>query len=167
MIRKLRRFRVLPLGEKLLFLEAFLLHLWVGLLLKVVPFRWIPRLFASRQSAVGSGQSETPMEAGSRTRTCPDEVGSVGMAVGSQQSAIVENIRDAVQRAGQVSPWRNRCLVSSLAGRCMLRRRQINSQIHLGIAKNAVGKTIAHAWLEAEGYEVVMKHGDYHDIYIF
>lgn len=57
MIRKLRRFRVLPLGEKLLFLEAFLLHLWVGLLLKVVPFRWIPRLFASRQSAVGSGQS--------------------------------------------------------------------------------------------------------------
>jgi len=138
MIRKLRRFRVLPLGEKLLFLEAFLLHLWVGLLLKVVPFRWIPRLFASRQSAVGS-----------------------------QQSAIVENIRDAVQRAGQVSPWRNRCLVSSLAARCMLRRRAINSQIHLGIAKNAVGKTIAHAWLEAEGYEVVMKHGDYHDIYIF
>ena len=138
MIRKLRRFRVLPLGEKLLFLEAFLLHLWVGLLLKVVPFRWIPRLFASRQSAVGS-----------------------------QQSAIVENIRDAVQRAGQVSPWRNRCLVSSLAGRCMLRRRQINSQIHLGIAKNAAEKTIAHAWLEAEGYEVVRKHGDYHDIYIF
>ncbi len=48
-----------------------------------------------------------------------------------------------------------------------VRRRAINSQIHLGIAKNAVGKTIAHAWLEAEGYEVVMKHGDYHDIYIF
>ena len=138
MIRRLRRFRVLPLGEKLLFLEAFLLHLWVGMLLMVVPFRRIPRLFASRQ-----------------------------LAVGSQQSAIVENIRDAVQRAGQVSPWRNRCLVSSLAGRCMLRRRQINSQIHLGIAKNAAGKTIAHAWLEAEGYEVVMKHGDYHDIYIF
>ena len=138
MIRKLRRFMALSFREKLLFVEAFLLHLWVGMLLMVVPFRRIPRLFASRQSAVGS-----------------------------QQSAIVENIRDAVQRAGQVSPWRNRCLVSSLAGRCMLRRRQINSQIHLGIAKNAAGKTIAHAWLEAEGYEVVRKHGDYHDIYVF
>ena len=138
MIRRLRRFMALSFREKLLFVEAFLLHLWVGMLLMVVPFRRIPRLFASRQSAVGS-----------------------------QQSAIVENIRDAVQRAGQVSPWRNRCLVSSLAGRCMLRRRQINSQIHLGIAKNAAGKTIAHAWLEAEGYEVVRKHGDYHDIYIF
>ena len=138
MIRKLRKFMALSFREKLLFVEAFLLHLWVGMLLMVVPFRRIPRLFASRQSAVGS-----------------------------QQSAIVENIRDAVQRAGQVSPWRNRCLVSSLAARCMLRRRAINSQIHLGIAKNAVGKTIAHAWLEAEGYEVVMKHGDYHDIYIF
>lgn len=138
MIRRLRKFMALSFREKLLFVEAFLLHLWVGMLLMVVPFRRIPRLFASRQSAVGS-----------------------------QQSAIVENIRDAVQRAGQVSPWRNRCLVSSLAARCMLRRRAINSQIHLGIAKNAVGKTIAHAWLEAEGYEVVMKHGDYHDIYIF
>ena len=138
MIRRLRRFMALSFREKLLFVEAFLLHLWVGMLLMVVPFRRIPRLFASRQSAVGS-----------------------------QQSAIVENIRDAVQRAGQVSPWRNRCLVSSLAGRCMLRRRQINSQIHLGIAKNAAGKTIAHAWLEAEGYEVVRKHGDYHEIYIF
>ena len=138
MIRRLRKFMALSFREKLLFVEAFLLHLWVGMLLMVVPFRRIPRLFASRQSAVGS-----------------------------QQSAIVENIRDAVQRAGQVSPWRNRCLVSSLAGRCMLRRRQINSQIHLGIAKNAAGKTIAHAWLEAEGYEVVMKHGDYHDLFIF
>ena len=138
MIRRLRKFMALSFREKLLFVEAFLLHLWVGMLLMVVPFRRIPRLFASRQSAVGS-----------------------------QQSAIVENIRDAVQRAGQVSPWRNRCLVSSLAGRCMLRRRQINSQIHLGIAKNAAGKTIADAWLEAEGYEVVRKHGDYHDIYIF
>ena len=63
-----------------------------------------------------------------------------------------------------------RSLVGSemcIRDRCMLRRRAINSQIHLGIAKNAAGKTIAHAWLEAEGYEVVRKHGDYHDIYIF
>jgi hypothetical protein len=87
--------------------------------------------------------------------------------VSGRQSGVVEKIQVAVQRAGWISPWRNRCLVSSLAGRCMLRRRQINSQIHLGIAKNAAEKTIAHAWLEAEGYEVVRKHGDYHDIYIF
>jgi len=177
-VRRLKKFSRLTSREQMLFLEALLLHIWIGMLLKIVPFRRIPRLFGSRSRPRagprifdppngGSGQSETPMEAESRTRTCPDEVGSVGTAVGSQQSAIVENIRDAVQRAGQVSPWRNRCLVSSLAGRCMLRRRQINSQIHLGIAKNAAEKTIAHAWLEAEGYEVVRKHGDYHDIYIF
>lgn len=167
MIRKLRRFRVLPLGEKLLFLEAFLLHLWVGLLLKVVPFRWIPRLFASRQSAVGSGQSETPMEAGSRTRTCPDEVGSVGSAVGSQQSAIVENIRDAVQRAGQVSPWRNRCLVSSLAARWMLRRRKIGSELSLGVAKDTKGNLVAHAWLKSGDFEIVEKRGSYTELFLF
>lgn len=167
MIRKLRRFRVLPLGEKLLFLEAFLLHLWVGLLLKVVPFRWIPRLFASRQSAVGSGQSETPMEAGSRTRTCPDEVGSVGSAVGSQQSAVIENIRDAVQRAGQVSPWRNRCLVSSLAGRCMLSRRDIPSQIWLGVIKSDKNRLQAHAWLKSGEIEVVDMKREFTSLYTF
>ncbi len=167
MIRKLRRFRVLPLGEKLLFLEAFLLHLWVGLLLKVVPFRWIPRLFASRQSAVGSGQSETPMEAGSRTRTCPDEVGSVGTAVGSQQSAVIENIRDAVQRAGQVSPWRNRCLVSSLAARCMLSRRDIPSQIWLGVIKSDKNRLQAHAWLKSGEIEVVDMKREFTSLYTF
>jgi len=167
MIRKLRRFRVLPLGEKLLFLEAFLLHLWVGLLLKVVPFRWIPRLFASRQSAVGSGQSETPMEAGSRTRTCPDEVGSVGTAVGSQQSAVIENIRDAVQRAGQVSPWRNRCLVSSLVARKMLNRRFVQSSLSLGVAKDPDGRTVAHAWLSSGEVEVTGKQGDYKELFVF
>ncbi len=124
--------------ERRLFLEALALQLWVGLLLKAIPFRRVAELFKNRQTAVGS-----------------------------QQSGIIENIRDAVQRAGRVSPWRNRCLVSSLAARRMLRRRGINSQIHLGVAKNAAEKTIAHAWLEAEGYEVVMKHGDYHDLFIF
>lgn len=167
MIRRLRKFMALSFREKLLFVEAFLLHLWVGLLLKVVPFRWIPRLFASRQSAVGSGQSETPMEAGSRTRTCPDEVGSVGTAVGSQQSAVIENIRDAVQRAGQVSPWRNRCLVSSLAARCMLSRRDIPSQIWLGVIKSDKNRLQAHAWLKSGEIEVVDMKREFTSLYTF
>ena len=138
MIRKLRKFMALSFREKLLFVEAFLLHLWVGMLLMVVPFRRIPRLFASRQSAVGS-----------------------------QQSAIVENIRDAVQRAGRVSPWRNRCLVSSLAGRCMLSRRDIPSQIWLGVIKSDKNRLQAHAWLKSGEIEVVDMKREFTSLYTF
>ncbi len=43
---------------------------------------------------------------------------------------------------------KNRCLVSSLAARCILKRRKIKSRIFLGLAKEFNGKMIAHAWLK-------------------
>jgi len=128
----------LPGRERMLFLEALSLHLWVGLLLKVVPFRWIPRLFVSPQSSVHS-----------------------------LQSGDIELIRTAVQRAGKVSPWRNRCLVSSLAGRCMLRRRKISSQLSLGVAKDPEGKTVAHAWLKSGDLEMVDRRSGYTELFFF
>ena len=137
---------------KLLFCEALLLHLVVGLVLKVVPFRRIPSLFNSQQSAVSSQQAP---------------IGSQQSAVSSQQIVTIENIRVAVQRAGAVSPWRNRCLVSSLAGRVMLNRRKILSQLSLGVAKNAAGTTVAHAWLMSGDLEITGKHGDFHDFFVF
>lgn len=137
-------------SEKLLFCEALLLHLFVGLLLKVVPFRMIPRLFSGRQF-------ETPSETEDQSRR----------SVSGRQSEIVEKIRMAAQRAGAVSPWRNRCLVSSLSGRWMLNRRKISSEISLGVTKQPDGKTIAHAWLIAAGYELVEKKGSYTEIYKF
>jgi len=138
------------------------LHLWVGLALKVLPFRRIPGVFSSRQF-----DAQTKEEDQSRTRTCPDEVGSVGTAVGSRQSEDVVLIRGAIQRAGKVSPWKNRCLVSSLAGRCMLRRRNIPSQISLGILKGADGRAIAHSWLMSGEIEIVEKSGDHTEMYRF
>jgi len=124
--------------EKMLFLEAVVLHLWIGLLLKVIPFKRIPRFFASLKSKVES----------------PD-------------AKVIELIRDAVARANRVSPWRNRCLVSSLAGRCMLRSRRIQSQISLGVAKDTGGRTVAHAWLISGGLEIVPSGGRFHELYQF
>lgn len=118
--------------------EAYFLHLTAGLVLKFIPFRGIPRLFASRQSAVNSRQSER-----------------------------IELIRTAIQRAGVVSPWKNRCLVSSLAGRCMLRRRRIASQLSLGVAKDDLGRTLAHAWLSAADQEIVPRGKGYMELYVF
>lgn len=137
-MKHLGKFWVLERGEKLLFCESLLLHLYVGLLLKVVPFRQIPRLFRSPQFAVGTWQPEA-----------------------------VENVKVALQRAGWISPWKNRCLVSSLAGRIMLRRRRIPSGLFLGVAKQPDGKTIAHAWLMAAGYEVIEKRSEYTELYTF
>ena len=88
-------------------------------------------------------------------------------AVGSPQSTVVEKIRVAVQRAGWISPWKNRCLVSSLAGRWMLNRRRIASTLSLGVTKNPDEKTIAHAWLIASGCEIVEKRGEYTELYTF
>ncbi|MZQ48936.1 MAG: lasso peptide biosynthesis B2 protein [Bacteroidales bacterium] len=142
---RLKRFLEVSGPERRLFLEALILHMWIGLLLKAVPFRWIPRLFSSPQSAVHSRQS----------------------IVGSPQSAVIEMIRDAIKRASGVSPWKNKCLVSSLAGRCMLRRRSINSQISLGMARDTDGKMTAHAWLLAEGLEIVPSGERFHELYKF
>ena len=132
------KFRKLALREKILFLEALFLHLWTGLALKVIPFRWIAKVFSSRQSSVGSPHAE-----------------------------VVELIKTAIGRASKVSPWRNRCLVSSLTGRVMLRRRTISSQLSLGVAKNPEGKTIAHAWLKAGEYEIVDRRGYYTELFSF
>ena len=131
-------FTALSRREKVLFLEAFFLHLWVGLMLKFVPFRWIPRLFSSPRSTAGSSQ-------------LPDII----------------MIKRAIDRANVVSPWKNRCLVSSLVARCMLRRRGIGSQLSLGVAKGADGKTIAHAWLKAGDFEIIEKRGDFTEFYLF
>ena len=145
MVKGLEKFSKLPGKERRVFLEALATQLWVGLMLKVIPFRWIPRVFSSRQSAVGSQQSNA----------------------GGQLPEGIEMYRDAIQRAGRVSPWKNRCLVSSLAGRCMLRRRKIPSQLSLGVKSGAGERITAHAWLASGGIEIVEKSGDYTEMYRF
>jgi len=124
--------------ERRLFLEALALQLWVGLLLKVIPFRRIPELFKSRRPADSSRQTD-----------------------------IVLYIKQATERAGRVSPWRNRCLVSSLVARKMLNRRDIPSLLSLGVAKDTGDRTVAHAWITSGDTEVTGKHGDYQELFIF
>lgn len=128
----------LPGSERLLFLEALSLHLWVGLLLKFIPFKKIPAWFANP-----SGNLVVPE---------PD---------------LPSKIRSACIRASVVSPWKNKCLVSSLACRCMLRRRRITSQLFLGVARSDTGRLIAHAWLMSGDTELVQKSGDYTELYSF
>ncbi len=177
-MNRFRKFCALERNEKLLFCESFLFHLYVGLLLKVVPFRQIPSLFRNRSrppsgpqipdqpAGVPGRQPETPAKTKSRTRSVGAEDHS-RYPVTEQQVKMIEKIRVAVQRTGWVSPWRNRCLVSSLAARCMLRRRKIGSELSLGVAKDPKGKLLAHAWLKSGDFEIVEKRGSYTELFLF
>lgn len=138
LFRRIAKFRKLTLREQILFLEALLLHLWTGLLLKIIPFRWIPRVFSSPQSPVNNRQSE-----------------------------LIELVKVAVHRAGRFSPWRNKCLVSSLVARKMLKKRRIPSKLSLGVAKDTAGRTVAHAWLISGEIEITGKQGDYQELFVF
>jgi len=148
---RIQRFFNLPYKERWLFMEALIFQVWIGLMIKFIPFRWIPRLFSSRQY-----EAPTQEEAQSRPRS---ESG--------RQSEVITLISTATTKAARVSPWKNKCLVSSLAARCMLRRRKIHSRISLGVAKDGGGKVIAHAWLIAGEAEIVPKGGNFQQLYLF
>ncbi len=62
---------------------------------------------------------------------------------------------------------KNKCLVSSLAIRYMLRRRKIESKLSLGVIKAERGKVVAHAWLVSGETELVARSGDYTALFIF
>ena len=138
MLKSIKKFGELSLNEKLFYSEAYFLQLTIGLLLKIIPFRKIPGLFASSSRLTPPASPLEPAQ-----------------------------IKQAIQRSGRVSPWRNKCLVQSLAARRMLNRRKISSQLSLGVAKGANGRTIAHAWLKTGDFEIVEKGDDFSELYLF
>ena len=62
-----------------------------------------------------------------------------------------ERISWAVETAARIVPTAKNCLVRAIAGREMLARRGVSSQIRLGVAKNSPDILSAHAWLECGG----------------
>jgi len=49
----------------------------------------------------------------------------------------------------------------------MLNRRNIPSQLSLGVAKDAGGRTVAHSWLSSGAVEVTGKQGDFQELFVF
>jgi hypothetical protein len=135
---KLKKFSELSRREQVLFSEAFFLQVTIGLLLEIIPFKWIPRLFSNPERKAISEKRES-----------------------------FTQIKSAIQLAGRYSHWRNKCLVQSLAARSMLNRRKISSELSLGVAKAENGKMIAHAWLKVGDFEIVEKGADFSELYLF
>jgi len=63
------------------------------------------------------------------------------------ESPWVEDISTALRRAADRAPWKCSCLVRSLAGYAMLRRRHLRGVVYLGIARRTSGELVAHSWL--------------------
>jgi hypothetical protein len=60
----------------------------------------------------------------------------------------------AVTRIAAYFPSSAMCLAQALAARAMLRRRGIESILHIGVARSDSAPFEAHAWLDAAGVEV-------------
>jgi hypothetical protein len=142
---KFKKFMAQSFRKKLLFFEALLFQFIAGLILKLVPFRNIPRLFA-----------------------LPSHLTSHISRLTSHFSHLTsQEIKQAIIITCGLSPWKNKCLVQSLAARWMLNRRGIHSQLSLGVTLGRDKKMIAHAWLKVRNFEVVEKNGNYLELYLF
>jgi hypothetical protein len=159
MLQRIKKFGELSWNEQLLFSEAYFLQLTIGLLLKIIPFRWIPKLFSNKaQDTRFKVQGPRNPEPGIRN---PEH------GTWNQEPGTLALIKTATQRVSRISPWKNKCLVSSLAARRMLNRRKIQSQLSLGVAKGEKGEMIAHAWLKVGDFEIVEKGREFSELYLF
>ena len=67
---------------------------------------------------------------------------------GSNRQLLIQVSR-AVNIMSRYTFWESQCLVKAIAAIKMLERRQIESTIYFGTAKDENGKLMAHAWLRS------------------
>jgi hypothetical protein len=121
-----KKFWKLPRKEKAKLLEAFFCLLTARLVIFLFPFRKIA-------PGVGEHMKETPKQGQ------------------PQYTQTLHLIRQAINRVSRHLPWKSTCLVKSIAGKMMLKRRKIPFTLYLGlIREEEMGKNLkAHAWLRS------------------
>jgi len=124
---RLRRWRSLRWGERVLLLEAAAALAIARLAILLLPFRLLAAL-AERTPAAPAREADARLAA---------------------------RIGEAVDTAARVVPWRAVCLPRAIAARLMLAHRGCDSVLHFGVGKGEGGALLAHAWLEAAGMVVV------------
>lgn len=63
------------------------------------------------------------------------------------QQALIDQVGWAVRSASRYTPWTSNCMAQAMAGKWMLRRRDIPSTLYLGVHK-VDERLAAHAWLQ-------------------
>lgn len=78
-----------------------------------------------------------------------------------QNKELLVLIKRSILRSAKYSIWRNKCFEQSLTAAIMLKKRNYNYVLHLGLAKKD-NKLKAHVWIESNGYYLVNKgNGQY------
>ena len=123
-MQRLGKFLSLSGSDRRLLVEA---AIWLGvarLIVLLVPFRWI-----------------TPF-LGMHMAESPDTQKQV-------QKQFAVRVSWAIWTASRHMPWKCKCLVQAMAGKCILKRRRIPSTLYLGLLKDENEKLKAHAWLRS------------------
>jgi len=113
------KFLLLPIDEKLLFIEAIVL-LFVSKIIVGFPFRHYIKLLRP----VGDPHKDPDL-------------------------SLLIKIGKSLHRANKLAFWKNICLVKSVAARFMLSRRGIPSVFTLGLFFHDGMKLGAHAWVKS------------------
>jgi hypothetical protein len=123
---KMKIFLLLDLPTKLLYIEAFILLGWARILKNISFSKVAPRL--------GQKMCETTFEKN------------------DSNTKIIKHIAGAIDIMSRYTLWESKCLVRAIAAMKMLEKRNIESTLYLGTAKDEHGKMIAHAWLRSGPY---------------
>ncbi|WP_338449854.1 lasso peptide biosynthesis B2 protein [Niallia oryzisoli] len=122
-LKKMNTFFALDKKTKSMLIEAFFYLAWARIL-KAVPFSKVA-------PTLGVFMNETPIN------------------VNESNRVVVRKISEAIHIMSRYTFWESQCLVKAIAAMKMLERRQIESTLYLGTAKDEQGKLIAHAWLRS------------------
>lgn len=76
-----------------------------------------------------------------------------------KNNKVLRSLSVAIDIMSKYTIWDSKCLVRAIAGMKMLNRRQIESTLYLGTAKDESSKMIAHAWLRSGPFYVTGKEG--------
>ncbi|SEC07704.1 lasso peptide biosynthesis B2 protein [Paenibacillus sp. GP183] len=132
-LNKARKFISLDKETMFLFAETFIYLGWARILISL-PFSKIA-------PSLGAQMEETTN------------------AVHARKKTELIKVHQAIQIISQHTFWESKCLVKAIAALKMLEKRQIESTLYLGTARDESGKMIAHAWLRSGPYYITGAEG--------
>ncbi|WP_226038125.1 lasso peptide biosynthesis B2 protein [Aquibacillus saliphilus] len=67
---------------------------------------------------------------------------------------LLSSVSQAIHMMSRYTFWESQCLVKAIAAMKMLEKRNVESTLYLGTAKDESGKLVAHAWLRSGSYYI-------------
>lgn len=123
LLKKIKTFLSLDMKTKCLFTEAFIFLGWARIL-KYFPFSKVAPLLGEQMNETSLSNEES-------------------------NRVLIKQISQAVNMMSRHTFWESQCLVKAIAAMKMLERRQIESTLYLGTARDEEESMIAHAWLRS------------------